>query len=984
MKKLPPKSRELRFLTVGTIVFLVILLFLTGLGLKNLTNKKTTFAWVNHTLDVINKLQITETFIQEIASNNRALVITEQDQYRSRLAELLHSLDKTIADLEYETRDNSIQQKSIGRLESGASELKAYTTLAIKLLDENRKAEVVEMVRQGKGQNIFMNLNAIVEEMKKHEESLLDDRVKDYEDAEAESSIVIFSASFVSFILLAWGYYYLRRQLLQRFQVQAHLNQLAQIQKTILESAAFALIATDNNGNMNLFNPAAEKLLGYKSQEMIGKQPGVFHDPSEVAQMAEILSKELGETIPVGFEVFTARARRGIVETDQWTYIKKDGARLPVKLTISSLNDENGEITGYLGIAYDISKQLEFEDALVEAKDSALLANKAKSEFLANMSHEIRTPMNAIMGMAELLRETTLDDDQRKYVDIFGRAGESLLNIINDILDLSKIEAGHFELDKSPFTLSSVIEKSVELMALKAHQKQLELAVDVNQNLPDHVVGDGNRLRQVLLNLLGNSVKFTRRGEILLSVRAGEQINEQLEVIIEVQDTGIGMTPDQVDKLFDRFSQADSSITKEFGGTGLGLSITKRLVELMGGKIEVQSTSGIGTRFIVTILVERDQTFTEEPSEMELKGDRVLVVDDTRTNRMILRKMLESRDALVTEAENGERALELIREYSDKGIPFNLVLMDCRMPGMDGFTVAAKIKDDPALQGPLLLMLTSDNRPGDMAKSRAHGFTSYLLKPILKKELFAAIQKSIMEKIDPQMVINEPDKNEALPERLNILLADDNDENRMVIVSFLKNYKWKIDEAKNGREALLLFQQNRYDLILMDMQMPVMDGYTATAEIRKIEKEKLEVGTPIIALTAYALKEEMEKSLAAGCDDHVTKPVSKATLISTIDRFTREYTFTLDPDLKELIPDYLEKRRGEVREFKKFMEDSDFTSIQKLGHKLRGSAGSYGFPILSEAGKELEEGARDKDFQRVKKAISLYETVMARIKVRYS
>jgi PAS domain S-box-containing protein len=977
------QSRELKLLSLGTFLVLVILIVLMGLGYINYSRKNATFGWVNHNLSVIDHLQKLETLIQETGSNNRAYVITGQKTYRNRINKIAGEMNRLVGKIDSSTLNNPDQQKNIGRLHDTLSELINYSQLTINLIQTKRKNQVVRMDQEGKGQALVNTLSIIVNELKKTEELLLNDRLNTYKSEETDSAILIFIATILAFIVLIIGFLFLRRQLQRRLKIQTELNNLAQIQKTILDSAAIGLIAMDVEGRINLFNPAAEKLLGYKSSEVIGKNPSIFHDPAEMALMAEILSKEFNEVIPVGLEVFITRAKRGIIEADQWTYIRKDGEKVPVRLSVTPLKDDSDEFTGFLGIAYDIARQLEFESAMIEAKDAALNANRAKSEFLANMSHEIRTPMNAILGMAELLKETQLDDDQRKYVEIFGRAGESLLSIINDILDLSKIEAGHLELDKSSFSLSSVIEKAVELMAFRAHQKKLELAVDMSADLPDHFVGDGTRLRQVIINLLGNAVKFTHRGEILLNLRPGKNLGDKMEVIIEVQDTGIGMTQEQLRKLFDRFSQADSSITKEFGGTGLGLSITKKLVALMNGKVEVESSFGIGTRFMITVTLFKDQKFTEEPLEMELKGDRVLVVDDSRTNRMILRKLLEAREALVTEAESGERALELVQEYTDKGIPFSLILLDCRMNGMDGFEVAATIQRDSALQGPLLLMQTSDNRPRDLSKLRELGLRNFLIKPVLKKDLFIAIQKSILEKNDSLMVIQDHD-NEALPERLSILLADDNDENRLVIISFLKPYNWKIDEAKNGRDALLLFQQNKYDLILMDMQMPVMDGYSATVEVRKIETTRKEVRTPVIALTAYALKEEMKRSLEAGCDEHVTKPVSKTTLLAAIEKFTKDYTFKIDPGLRELIPDYIEKRRGELREFKAMLENSDFTPMEKLGHKLRGSAGSYGFPMLSEAGKEIEEGARDKDVQRVKKAISYYETVMSRMKIRYS
>ena len=976
-------ARELKYLTIGTAFFLLLFLGLMAMGYINYNKKIVNFGLVNQTHKVINDLQKLETLVQEMGSHNRAYVITEQESYRIRMNELAVEMEKLVDEIDSMTRENSGQQKKLNRLHRSMNDLIDYSQLEIKLIQEKRKNEVVKMIRDGKGQNLVSLISRSMNEIRFQKEGLLNVRLETYKQEETKSAILILLATISAFFVLTMGFFFVRRQLNRRIKIQSELNNLTMVQKTILDSAAIGLIALDAHGMINLFNPAAEALTGYRLSEVLGKNPTIFHDASELAVMADILSKELKEVIPLGTEVFTSRAKRGIVESDRWTYIKKDGSTVPVRLSFSALRDETNEITGYLGIAYDITKQIEFETEIVEAKDSALNANKAKSEFLANMSHEIRTPMNAILGMAELLKETKLDDDQRKYVQTFGRAGESLLSIINDILDLSKIEAGHFELEKSSFSLTTVVEKAVELIALKAHQKQIELAVDMSSQLPDHFVGDGNRLRQVMINLLGNAVKFTRQGEILLTLKPGLNLGDKMEIIIEVQDTGIGMTPEQLQKLFDRFSQADSSITKEYGGTGLGLSITKELVELMDGRVEVESTFGIGTRFIVTITLVKDQTFTEDPQEMEMKDDRVLVVDDSRTNRMILRKLLEARQALVTEAESGETALELIREYEGKGIPFHLILLDSEMNEMDGFQVASCIQKESSLQGPLLIMLTSDNTPGDFAKAHELGLRNYLVKPVMKKDLFLAIQRSITEVSNPQE-FTEVETNDSLPGRLSILLADDNDENRLVIISFLKSYNWKIDEAKNGREAILLYQKNKYDMILMDMQMPVMDGYSATVEIRLMEASKKDVRIPIIALTAYALKEEMSKSFAAGCDEHVTKPVSKAGLLASIEKFTKNYTFKIDPDLKELIPDYIEKRRGELSELKTLLENLDYPSIQKIGHKLRGSAGSYGFPILSETGKEIEEGAHDQDFERVQKALSLYEIVMSRIKVKYT
>jgi two-component system, sensor histidine kinase and response regulator len=974
------KNLTLPQIYFGTFLALIILLVVIVLGYQSLGETQKSSVWVNHTLSVISKIQKLQSNVNALGVSQRGYIITSQERYLNDFESSLILLDKEITLLERMTKKT--QQERMIELKSLIQKLIKHYKVNIDHIKSKDVIFAVDRVKRGTGQNYLDAIEKILAQMTRHEELRLQGRLKNQKEISDQSSSLILFGSTTAFLLVLLAAITVLFEFKRRTEIQRILNKTSQLQKAILNSAAYALIASDAKGTITLFNTAAEELLGYSASEVMGKNPAIFHDPEEVARMASALEKRFNEKIPVGYETLIFRASSGILESDQWTYIKKDGEKIPVNLSVSAQRDTNGEIEGYIAIAYDISKQLEYESAIINAKEAALAGTKAKSEFLANMSHEIRTPMNAIMGMAELLNETTLDIEQKKYVGIFQRAGESLLNIINDILDLSKIEAGHFELDHIPFSLTKLIDKTSEIMALKAHQKQLEFAIDIENDLHDFYIGDPNRIRQIILNLLGNAIKFTKRGEVLLKVSQGKRLDNKKEVVIEVQDTGIGMTEEQRDKLFERFAQADSSITKEYGGTGLGLNICKHLVDHMGGRIEVLSSFGIGSRFTIHLFLEEDEIIESYKENPGLIGKRILIVDDTKTNRFIFKKILEHQGAITDEAEDGPKALERIREQARLNSPYDLVLLDYRMPGMDGFNVAKEVQSSSSLKGPVLMMITSDNRPGDLAKSKTLGLNSYLVKPVLKNELLEEIYKTIYN-IQPDIALQQSELIHESTVNLNILLVDDNEENRLVIRSFLKSLPWKIDEAKDGREALIMFEQAQYDLILMDMQMPVMDGYTATEEIRKIESVYGKGPTPILALTAYALKEEIDKSYHSGCNGHLSKPVSKNNLIKCIRENTGTYNITIDKELEELIPEYLNNRAKEVLELVIAFQKEDYGLIQANGHRLRGSAGSYGFTELSEIGKELEDKAKAMDAATVNFAINQYQLYLKRLKVKY-
>jgi signal transduction histidine kinase/DNA-binding response OmpR family regulator len=525
---------------------------------------------------------------------------------------------------------------------------------------------------------------------------------------------------------------------------------------------------------------------------------------------------------------------------------------------------------------------------LEKAHGMAVAASKTKTEFLATMSHEIRTPMNAILGMSELLAESDLPSEQKEYVETLRRNGDHLLNLINDILDLSKVEAGKLELEESVFDLREMIERVTELMAIRAHQKGIELSHYIEGNVPRMVIGDSTRLRQVLVNMVGNAIKFTEKGEVVVEVRSPRRENSKAaELQFTVRDTGIGIPADKLDSIFGAFTQVDSSTTRKYGGTGLGLNISKKLVELMNGKIRVESENGKGTKFHFTVFVQKateSQNENEDNIPRALDKLRILVVDDNDTNRFILREMLKSTGAELVEAEDGIKGLAALEMSKKTNRLFDLILLDCRMPQMDGFQFAEAVQKDPALQGLTIMMLTSDDRRGNIERAKQVGLASYIVKPIKKAELLASIASILQAQKEkapkPQILSEVPipqDKN-----AFKILLVEDNADNRLLIQSYLKKTPYNLEIAEDGLIAFNKIKSQHYDLVLMDLHMPVMDGYEAVKKIREWEKIQGMEHLKIFALSASVLQSEVIKSIQSGCDEHLCKPIKKETLLKVL------------------------------------------------------------------------------------------------------
>ncbi|MBN2551718.1 MAG: response regulator [Spirochaetales bacterium] len=768
------------------------------------------------------------------------------------------------------------------------------------------------------------------------------------------------------------------------------------------------MVLMDLEGRLVRSNAALQTMLGFSAEELKGRKLSVFAHPDDCGQYQENLSAlKAGEV--------------GYFETES-RFHRHDGQNAWWRLTLSILPDPSGRGQYIFGLVKDVSRWKRSEVNLQKAKELAEAMARTKSEFLANMSHEIRTPIHTITGMTELLLDTDLDMEQSEYADQVRFSADVLLTLVNDILDYSKIEAGKLTLEEIDFDLYEMCEKAVDLVILEAHRKNLEVILFIAPGVAHRLRGDPARLRQIVINLFNNAVKFTAEGEVQISVESVEKGDDRCTLKFMVRDTGIGIGKTGMARLFQSFSQADTSTTRKYGGTGLGLSISKSLVEMMEGRIGADSEEGAGSTFWFTVTLktqDKANLFEDLPADF-FSGLRVLVVDDNASARECVRNYLEYWGSRVEEAQTGKDALERMRRsVQEGGDPYALVLVDLRMPGIDGWQLASEVTSDPLLSEMKLILLTPEGSGSGEAKmKRLRWFHGYLSKPVKRSSLLAEVFRVLTLEYEPELAELEAAEETELveeageaPERpagaepkvARILVVEDHEVNRQLFKTILEKLGHSVYLAADGLEALEAAGQTRYDLIFMDVQMPNMNGYDATRKLREMG-----VGTPIIAVTASALQEEQQRAIAAGMDHCLTKPFKKKDLLPVLDRWLPGVSAPSDPgegvppqgqakavfDFPKALEVFMGREdvvRGVLASFLKtvavqidritgVVEAGQWGEVRQEAHSMKGGAYNLVAPSLGDAARRLEDAAGAGDLDASRSALAAVEEEYQRLK----
>jgi PAS domain S-box-containing protein len=1025
-----------RFLAVCLAV-----LFLGGLSYHNTKNLIENTDWVTHTHMVLSQIEKCHSAIRDAENLQRNYIILNDKKYISKFDSACATIYPLEAQLLQMVADNAEQQQKV-------SEYKQLTARRIaSLKDVNSRQEYggIEAARNQILINGRLKTGKQVrdkeDEMMAAENHLLQLREKDTKRSASYTIISFFILSLFIIAVLILIYRLLKRDIEQRQKLAdaydealkvldtARLNaqngsvaevlsdqisgrkdaELA-LQKSnlrsdiILDTAGEGIFGIDCEDHITFVNRAACEMLGWTEEELLGKS---HH---------EIFHHSRADGSYFGWhdcKMFRSINEQQVLHADDESFWKKDGSSFPVEY-MSAPYIEDGRVSGVVITFQDITIRKQAEQTMLQLNENlekkvrerteelenamyaAEAASRAKSDFLATMSHEIRTPMNGVIGMTGLLTETNLSAEQQEYVETIRVSGESLLTIINDILDFSKIESGKMELENHAFELAATIEEVFDITAAKAMEKQVDLLYLVDETVPPFVYSDSTRLRQVLVNLVGNALKFTNSGEVFVSIMKSADTGSGLELLFKVKDTGIGIPADKLSRLFQAFSQVDSSTTRRFGGTGLGLAICKRLVELMDGKIWVESEEGKGTTFYFTIQVQPAPTTPKaylRTRHAELLNKSVLIVDDNLTNRQILSLQCQGWGMMPQTTDSGLTAIEWLKQ----GRHFDLAVIDMHMPGMDGAILAKKLRQLKSAHELPIIMLSSVGKSEVAEVLKSGILTAYLTKPIKQSQLYNVIIETLFNQPSVKTDQKSDNPQQKLASRLpmRILVAEDNSVNQKLMRLILNKMGYMPDLVGNGLEVLDMLEQKQYDLVFMDVQMPEMDGFEATMQITEIWKDKR---PKIVAMTANALQGDRERCLEAGMDDYISKParpdeireaierwanilnkagnINKQVTSSLLDMETLQRIDSLSMDdeddiLRELSTEFYKQAEIMLQKMEDAADSNDALQLKKLIHSLKGIALNMGAAEMSRICRNIEELSVDKTPDDLKKEIDM-------------
>lgn len=787
---------------------------------------------------------------------------------------------------------------------------------------------------------------------------------------------------------------------IERRQILDQLSAREEKYRRLIETTTTGYWQLDKNGVTLDVNQALCQLLGYSKTEIIGHNA------------VEFIDQQSERVYQIEYE------QRSFKKDRQYELVfrKKNNDLLYAKIDATSVFDDQDQFTGSFAMVTDITDRILFQKEISKAKERAEEASKAKSQFLANISHEIRTPLNGVIGMAELLMESHLADEHKNLVETIGSEAESLLGIINTILDFSKIEAGKMELEQIPFDLRNLFEEFSRVIAIRAGKENLEFLSYLDPDIPASLKGDPGRLRQILMNLVGNALKFTPDGEIFISGKLVSQTFKKVVVWFEVADTGIGIPKDKQGMVFQSFSQADGSMTRKYGGTGLGTTISKQLVEMMGGEIGLESAPGIGSKFWFIIGFDKHEhvpaELKAEQISTDLAGTRIMVVENNETHQYILSKYLQSMGCTPLVAWDGQKGMELL-ERSSNSEPVDIILVDNQLPDQGGFEFSLQVRRSQVISDIPIVLMTATGVAGDGKKCRDIGIDGYLAKPIRKKDLQMAVASVLgmveVQKKEDRQLVTRHYLEELKTRDLKILVVEDYPTNQQIALKHLSSEGFDVTLAENGAEAVKWFKKAKFDLILMDIQMPVMDGYGATREIRKIEervskKHEKSYRIPIIATTAHAMKGYKDKCIQAQMDDYLTKPLKRKDLISMvkawilqakelkdqvsvpqdfpsdevqnfpIDLYQALEEFDNDTDFfNEVLGEFIQEVGRQIKVIRNALDDLDFSVITRESHSIKGGAANLIARPISSAAYALEKIGKAKDTNGLESGIDTLE-----------